>query len=233
MAKMKVAQVPKAGADFEIVEREIPSPGAGQVRIRVQACGICHSDSLTKEGHWPGIQYPRVPGHEVAGLIDDVGSGVTGWKKGQRVGVGWYGGQDGTCIACRRGDFANCLNLKVPGISYNGGYQEYLVAPVEALAAIPESLDAAEAGRCSARESPPSMRFATAALCLRISLPCKASEVWAISESSLRISLATESPPSAADHKTPCWRRSSARTYTLTARPPRPMKNSRNSAALA
>jgi len=146
MAKMKVAQVPKAGADFEIVEREIPSPGAGQVRIRVQACGICHSDSLTKEGHWPGIQYPRVPGHEVAGLIDDVGSGVTGWKKGQRVGVGWYGGQDGTCIACRRGDFANCLNLKVPGISYNGGYQEYLVAPVEALAAIPESLDAAEAG---------------------------------------------------------------------------------------
>src|ERR1700675_2573851 len=146
MAKMKVVQVPKPGGDFEIVEREIPSPGAGQVRIRVQACGICHSDSLTKEGHWPGIQYPRVPGHEVAGLIDDVGSGVTGWKKGQRVGVGWYGGQDGTCIACRRGDFANCLNLKVPGISYDGGYQEYMIAPVEALAAMPESLDPAEAG---------------------------------------------------------------------------------------
>jgi D-arabinose 1-dehydrogenase-like Zn-dependent alcohol dehydrogenase len=146
MTKMKVAQVPKAGAGIEIVEREIPSPGAGHVRIRVQACGICHSDSLTKEGHWPGIQYPRVPGHEVAGLIDDVGSGVTGWKKGQRVGVGWHGGQDGTCIACRRGDFANCLNLKIPGISYDGGYQEYMVAPVEALAAIPESLDAAGAG---------------------------------------------------------------------------------------
>jgi D-arabinose 1-dehydrogenase-like Zn-dependent alcohol dehydrogenase len=146
MAKMKVVQVPKPGADFEIVEREIPNPTAGHVRIRVQACGICHSDGLVKEGHWPGIQYPRVPGHEVAGVIDDIGSGVTGWKKGQRVGVGWHGGQDGTCIACRRGDFVNCLNLKISGISFDGGYQEYMVAPVEALAAIPESLDAAEAG---------------------------------------------------------------------------------------
>src|SRR6267142_6777153 len=145
MAKMKVALVPKAGADFEIVEREIPNPGAGHVRIRVQACGICHSDSVTKDGLFPGIQYPRVPGHEVAGVIDEVGSAVTGWKKGQRVGVGWHGGQDGTCIACRRGDFANCLNLKISGISYDGGYQEYMIAPVEALAAIPESLDAAEA----------------------------------------------------------------------------------------
>src|SRR5216683_2241291 len=116
MAKMKVAQVPKPGADFEIVEREIPNPGAGHVRIRVQACGICHSDSVTKEGLFPGIQYPRVPGHEVAGVIDDIGSGVTGWRKGQRVGVGWH------------------------------GYQEYMIAPVEALAAIPESLDPAEAG---------------------------------------------------------------------------------------
>ncbi len=145
MAKMKVAQVPKPGADFEIVEREIPSPTAGHVRIRVQACGICHSDFITKEGLFPGIQYPRAPGHEVAGVIDDVGAGVTGWKKGQRVGVGWHGGQDGTCIACRRGDFANCLNLKIPGISYDGGYQEYMLAPVEALAAMPESLDPAEA----------------------------------------------------------------------------------------
>src|SRR5216683_5538818 len=145
MAKMKVAQVPKPGADFEIVEREIPNPGAGHVRIRVQACGICHSDVITKEGLFPGIQYPRVPGHEVAGVIDEVGSAVTGWEKGQRVGVGWHGGQDGTCIACRRGDFANCLNLKISGISYDGGYQEYMIAPVEAIAAIPESLDAAEA----------------------------------------------------------------------------------------
>jgi len=145
MPKMKVAQVPKAGADFEIVEREIPQPGPGQVRIRVQACGICHSDMLTKEGVWPGIVYPRVPGHEVAGVIDAAGSGVTQWTKGQRVGVGWHGGQDGTCLACRRGDFANCANLKVSGISYDGGYQEYMVAPVEALARMPESLDAAEA----------------------------------------------------------------------------------------
>src|SRR5216684_3960221 len=146
MAKMKVAQVPKPGADFEIVEREIPNPSDGQVRIRVQACGICHSDSLVKEGHWPGIQYPRVPGHEVAGVSAELGSGVTAWKKGQRVGIGWHGGQCGTCIACRRGDFANCLNLKISGISFDGGYQEYMIAPVEALAAIPESLDAAEAG---------------------------------------------------------------------------------------
>jgi D-arabinose 1-dehydrogenase-like Zn-dependent alcohol dehydrogenase len=145
MAKMMVVQVPKAGADFEIVEREIPQPGAGQVRIRVQACGICHSDLLTKEGLWPGITYPRVPGHEVAGVIDEVGAGVTSWKKGQRVGVGWHGGQDGTCNACRRGDFGNCTNGKICGISYDGGYQEYMVAPVEAVAAMPESLDAAEA----------------------------------------------------------------------------------------
>src|SRR6266481_7547001 len=145
MPKMKVAQVPKAGADFEIVEREIPQPGPGQVRIRVQACGVCHSDMLTKEGMWPGIVYPRVPGHEVAGVIDAAGSGVTQWTKGQRVGVGWHGGQDGTCLACRRGDFANCANLKITGLSYDGGYQEYMIAPVEAVARMPESLDAAEA----------------------------------------------------------------------------------------
>jgi len=142
---MKVAQIPKPGADFEIVEREIPKPGAGQVRIKVQACGICHSDVLTKEGKWPGIQYPRVPGHEVAGVIDEVGPGVSEWKKRQRVGVGWHGGQDGTCLSCRRGDFRNCRNLKIPGISYDGGYQQYMVAPVEALVAIPDSLDANEA----------------------------------------------------------------------------------------
>jgi len=137
---MKVAQVPKPGADFEIVEREIPKPGVGQVRIKVQACGVCHSDALTKEGVWPGIEYPRVPGHEVAGIIDEVGDGVTEWKTGQRVGVGWHGGHDGTCLQCRRGDFGNCRNLKIPGISYDGGYQQFMVAPVEALAAIPESL---------------------------------------------------------------------------------------------
>ena len=145
IAPMKAAQIPKAGGDFEIVEREIPNPGAGQVRIKVQACGICHSDALTKDGSWPGIQYPRVPGHEIAGLIDELGAGVSNWKKGQRVGVGWHGGQDGTCPACRRGDFRNCRNLKIPGISYDGGYQQYMVAPVEALVAIPESLTDVEA----------------------------------------------------------------------------------------
>jgi len=145
MAKMKVVQVPRPGADFEIVEREIPQPGAGHVRIRVQACGVCHSDVVTKDGLLPGISYPRVPGHEVAGVIDEVGAGVTDWKKGDRVGVGWHGGQDGTCLACRRGDFVNCANAKVCGVSYDGGYQEFMVAPVEALAHMPESLDAAEA----------------------------------------------------------------------------------------
>ncbi len=145
IAPMKVAQIPKAGADFEIVEREVPHPDTGQVRIKVQACGVCHSDTFTKEGAWPGIQYPRVPGHEVAGIIDEVGAGVIAWKKGQRVGVGWHGGQDNTCPSCRRGDFRNCQNLKIPGISYDGGYQQYMVAPVEALAAMPENLDAAEA----------------------------------------------------------------------------------------
>ena len=145
IAPMKAVQVPKPGADFEVVEREIPQPGPGQVRIKVQACGVCHSDVLTKEGAWPGIAYPRVPGHEIAGLIDEVGAGVTQWKKGQRVGVGWHGGQDGTCPQCRRGDFGNCSNLRVCGISYDGGYAEYMVAPVEALASMPESLDWAEA----------------------------------------------------------------------------------------
>src|SRR3954467_8207631 len=144
-APMKVAQVPAPGADFQVVEREIPSPNAGQVRIKVQACGVCHSDVLTKDGSWPGIQYPRVPGHEVVGIIDEVGAGVSEWTMGQRVGVGWHGGHDGTCIACRRGDFGNCRNMKIPGISYDGGYQQYMVAPAEALVAIPESLSDVEA----------------------------------------------------------------------------------------
>jgi D-arabinose 1-dehydrogenase-like Zn-dependent alcohol dehydrogenase len=145
VTKMKVAQVSKPGADFEIVERDIPTPDAGQVRIKVQACGVCHSDVLTKEGLWPGIQYPRIPGHEVAGIVDEVGAGVSAWKKGQRVGVGWHGGQDNTCRECRRGDFRNCRNLKVCGISYDGGYQQYMVAPVEALVPIPDSLNDVDA----------------------------------------------------------------------------------------
>ena len=169
MAKMKAVQVPKAGADFEIVEREIPQPGPGHVRIRVQACGICHSDVITKDGLLPGITYPRVPGHEVAGVIDEVGAGVKGWQKGQRVGVGWHGGQDGTCLACRRGDFTNCANLKVCGISYDGGYQEYMVAPVEALAQMPESLDVAEAAPLMCAGVTTFNSCAIAARCLSLS----------------------------------------------------------------
>ncbi len=142
---MKVVQIPKAGADFELVERQIPAPGSGHVRIRVQACGVCHSDMVTKDGLFPGISYPRVPGHEVAGVIDEVGAGVKDWKKGERVGVGWHGGQDGTCPECRRGDFANCANVKICGISYDGGYQEFMIAPIDALARMPESLDPVEA----------------------------------------------------------------------------------------
>ena len=146
VAPMKVAQISKPGGEFEIVEREVPEPGPRQVRIRVQACGVCHSDVFVKEGLWPGIQYPRVPGHEVAGIIDELGAQVSGWKTGQRVGVGWHGGQDNTCIECRRGRFLYCRNPQVAGISYDGGYQQYMLAPVEALAAIPDALSDAEAG---------------------------------------------------------------------------------------
>jgi D-arabinose 1-dehydrogenase-like Zn-dependent alcohol dehydrogenase len=144
MPKMKAVVVPKLGTSFDVVEREVPEPPPRQVRIRVRACGVCHSDVITKDGLLPGIAYPRVPGHEVVGVIDEVGAGVEGWKRGQRVGVGWHGGQDGTCLPCRRGDFANCVNGKVCGLSYDGGYEEFMVAPVEALARVPESLSDVE-----------------------------------------------------------------------------------------
>jgi D-arabinose 1-dehydrogenase-like Zn-dependent alcohol dehydrogenase len=146
MPKMKIAVVPKPGADFQIQEREIPQPGPGQVRIRVQACGICFSDHLVKDGLWPGLTYPRSPGHEIAGVIAEIGPGVTVWKQGQRVGVGWHGGHDSTCLYCRRGDFANCTQQKITGFHFDGGYAEYMIAPVEGLAQMPESFDAAEAG---------------------------------------------------------------------------------------
>ena len=144
--KMKAAQISKAGGDWELVERNIPEPGAGQVRVKVEACGICHSDSLVKEGLYPGLQYPRVPGHEIAGRIDAIGGNVTAWQKGQRVGVGWHGGHCFVCEQCRRGDFAMCFNRKVTGIDFDGGYAEYLIAPAAALAAIPDELPAEEAG---------------------------------------------------------------------------------------
>jgi len=142
---MKAVQVGKSGGNFELVERNIPEPGRTQVRIKVEACGICHSDAIVKEGHWPGLQYPRVPGHEIAGRIDAVGADVANWKPGQRVGVGWHGGHCFTCNACRRGDFINCQNEKITAISHDGGYQEYMVSPAEAVAAIPDDLPAAEA----------------------------------------------------------------------------------------
>jgi D-arabinose 1-dehydrogenase-like Zn-dependent alcohol dehydrogenase len=144
--KMKAAQIGKPGGEFELVERDIPEPGAGQVRVKVEACGICHSDMLVKEGLWPGIKYPRVPGHEIAGRVDAVGDGVSNWKKGQRVGVGWHGGHDFVCEQCRRGDFAMCVDRKVTGIDFDGGYAEYMIAPAETLALIPDELLAEEAG---------------------------------------------------------------------------------------
>jgi D-arabinose 1-dehydrogenase-like Zn-dependent alcohol dehydrogenase len=143
---MKAVQISKPGGDFEIVERNIPEPARNQVRIKVEACGICHSDAIVKEGHWPGLQYPRVPGHEIAGRIDSVGADVTNWKAGQRVGVGWHGGHCFVCDPCRRGDFINCQNEKITAISHDGGYQEYMITPAEAVAAIPDELPAAEAG---------------------------------------------------------------------------------------
>ncbi|HXX98526.1 MAG TPA: alcohol dehydrogenase [Candidatus Bathyarchaeia archaeon] len=142
---MRSVQVSKPKGPLEIVERDIPEPGARHVRIKVQACGICHSDSLTKEGLFPGIQYPRVPGHEIAGIIDVVGKDVGEWNPGQRVAVGWHGGNCGHCDSCRRGDFVTCTYLQVPGISYDGGYADYVIVPTEAVASIPAELSATEA----------------------------------------------------------------------------------------
>ena len=144
MSTMKAVQVPQAGGAFELVERPLPEPQEGQVRIKVEACGVCHGDSVVKEGGPYPITYPRVPGHEVIGVIDAVGTGVRPWSAGQRVGVGWHGGHDFVCPACRRGDFINCQNAQVTGISYDGGYAEYMLAPQEALARVPDQLTAAE-----------------------------------------------------------------------------------------
>jgi D-arabinose 1-dehydrogenase-like Zn-dependent alcohol dehydrogenase len=145
MPKMRVVQLSKKNGPFELVERELPQPGPGEVRIKVQACGVCHSDSITKEGVFPSIPYPIVPGHEIAGVIDAVGSGVIGWAAGTRVGVGWFGGHCGRCEPCRRGDLVDCRNLRIPGINYDGGYAEAMVAPADALARIPDELSAADA----------------------------------------------------------------------------------------
>ena len=145
MKSMRVAQIARPGGPFEIVERPIPDPSSGAVRIKTQACGVCHSDSLSKEGTYPGINYPRVPGHEVAGVIDAVGAGVARWKVGQRVGVGWNGGYCGHCDRCRRGEFFACETGQVTGITYDGGYAEYMIAPASAVARMPDELPPADA----------------------------------------------------------------------------------------
>ncbi|HEY0364873.1 MAG TPA: alcohol dehydrogenase [Pyrinomonadaceae bacterium] len=144
--KMKAAQISKAGGDWELVERDVPEPGPGQVCVKVEACGICHSDVLVKDGIWPGLQYPRVPGHEIAGRVDALGGDVTAWQKDQRVGVGWHGGHCFVCEQCRRGDFAMCVNRKVTGIDFDGGYATHVIVPAAALAGIPDDLPAEEAG---------------------------------------------------------------------------------------
>jgi D-arabinose 1-dehydrogenase-like Zn-dependent alcohol dehydrogenase len=145
MSQMRAVQVTSANGPFELVERAIPDPPARHVRIKVQACGVCHSDSFTKMGAFPGIQFPRVPGHEIVGIVDAVGAGVPDWQPGQRVGVGWHGGHCGHCRSCRRGNFITCANGQIPGISYDGGYADYVIAPFEALASVPDDLGPAEA----------------------------------------------------------------------------------------
>jgi len=143
--KMRAVQIPKAKGPLEVVEREIPEPKSGWVRVKVDACGVCHSDSLVKDGLWPGIQYPRIPGHEVIGVIDAVGPGVPDWKSGQRVGVGWHASHCGHCDPCRRGDFFACqVELLTTGISFDGGYAEYMLAPAKALASVPDDLNSVE-----------------------------------------------------------------------------------------
>jgi D-arabinose 1-dehydrogenase-like Zn-dependent alcohol dehydrogenase len=145
MPKMRAVQVPRPNGNFEVVEREIPEPRGGAVRIKIQACGVCHSDSLVKDGTWPGLEYPRVPGHEVVGVVDAVAPGVIGWSPGQRVGVGWHGGHCGVCDSCRRGEFFACQTGRVTGITHDGGYAEYMLAHSSALASVPEELSQLEA----------------------------------------------------------------------------------------
>ena len=142
---MRAMQVPEADADFELVEREVPSPGPGEALVKVEACGVCHSDSFAKSGGYPGVTFPVVPGHEVAGTVAALGEGVEGWEEGQRVGVGWFGGNCGHCEPCRRGDLIGCQNMEIPGVTMDGGYAEYVVVSARALAAIPDDLSSEDA----------------------------------------------------------------------------------------
>jgi alcohol dehydrogenase/propanol-preferring alcohol dehydrogenase len=139
-------QVPDAGADFELVERDIPEPGFGEALIRVHACGVCHSDMFAKEGNWPGVTYPAVPGHEIAGVVEKLGEGVQGWETGQRVGVGWFGGNCGYCEPCRRGQLIDCENMEIPGVTQDGGYADYVVVRASAMASMPDDLAPEDAG---------------------------------------------------------------------------------------
>lgn len=182
MSKMRAIQVTEPKAPLEIVEREIPEPGPGSVRIKVQACGICHSDSLTKDGSFPLVAYPRIPGHEVVGVVDSVAPGVSRWTSGQRVGVGWHGGNCGYCDACRRGDFFACQTFTaITGVTYDGGYAEYMIARAEALAAVPDDLSAVEAAPLMCPALRRSTAFATPERGRASWWPCSASAVWAIS----------------------------------------------------
>ncbi len=146
MAKMRAVQVAKAGGAFEVVEREIPQPAPGWLRVKVEACGMCHSDAFVRAGAFPGLTLPRVPGHEIAGRVDALGPQVTAWKVGDRVGVGWHGGHCFQCDSCRRGLFVNCERAKITGVTHDGGYAEYVVVPTESVARLPDSLEAAAAG---------------------------------------------------------------------------------------
>lgn len=176
----RYVQVEKPRGPLQLVTRDVRASGAGEVRVRVEACGVCHSDSVTVERLFPTVTYPRVPGHEIVGRIDSVGEGVPQWQPGQRVGIGWYGGHCGRCEPCRRGDMVACQNPLIPGLTYDGGYADYIVAPAEALAAVPESLKSADAAPLLCAGLPRSTRFATAALNRRTRSRCSVWAAWGI-----------------------------------------------------
>src|ERR1035441_3577377 len=221
---MKAVQISKPGGSFEVVERPMPEPGRGQVRIKVEACGICHSDALAKEGQWPGIQYPRVPGHEIAGRIDAIGADVTLWKPGQRVGVGWHGGHCFQCDACRRGDFILCQFEKITAIHFDGGYAEYMIAPAEAVAAMPDDLPAAEAAPllCAGITVFNSLRNSEHASATWTR--SRALAAWAISGSSMPARWAFALRPSVGAKTKRRWPESWALTTTWTRAPVLPPK---------
>ena len=176
---MRAMQVSEPGGDFELVEREVPEPGFGEALVRVHACGVCHSESFAKEGGYPGVSHPLVPGHEIAGVIEALGEGVNGWEVGQRVGVGWFGGNCGYCEWCRRGSLIDCENMEIPGITMDGGYADYVVVRASAMASMPDELSPRRRPRCCAPGSRPTTRCARAALAAAIAWPSSGSGAWA------------------------------------------------------